>query len=874
MPAEVTGFVPRDAAGAGKRLARLSALAIAAGLLLPRLLLAQGAPISGTASVTVSPSPTSTAIGGTVQVTLQIDLTGVTGIGPSGSSTAAVVGGYQVSVTFDRTRLRFDSAAGGTSSGYTGAPTHTTPATANANGSVTLVASQTSSSAPTGKATVAVLSFTSIASGTAALAANPTSLVSAFQPPSSGPTGIPGTGHGSSVAVSGPTPTPTRTATSVPPTATRTRTRTPTRTATAVPPTATRTRTATPVPPTATRTATRTATSVPPTATRTRTRTPTSTATSTRTRTPVPPTATPTATRTPTASRTPTGTRTPTAIPPTSTRTATATPVPATASPTRTATVPESTATPTRTATQPVPTATETPATPGATATQTPTPSPVGTSPTPGTASPTPTPTPTKSHGAPTRTRTPKHVVVSAAPMAARGLLSMRHGVTIRIPSRPVIGGVRTTSVSTASAFVAGSGGAGASATDLTVENLEPRTVEALLSFTSASGRAASPLRLLLEPFETREILDVLSELVEDGTFRIEAADGSEASFALSARSYSREVSSRERFDSGSEFLAGLAQTDAYDALLEANGGGARPEPLTAILRSADGSVLATASLELPASGARWILSELFPEAWGDGLSLEIAAPAGSPVPDARAVVTDLRTGNRIEVEASRPADRLFLPAAGRTVTRGGSSLATDATILNATDSPVSVRLRFLERDRDNANAETAGLRLGPRESRRIEDVLGTFFGRVEVAGTLEIASQRGAVVVVGTETARVEGEPGTVRTRVSPVEAWKFARTSVLTSSDGRLGRIAVFNPDEGPLAAVVRWLGVDGTIVSETSVVVPSRGSVTAEAGSAASSDRALVETERPHFAFADRAGTIAGGSGEVPLRTRVAR
>ena len=672
------------------RAAVVSGEAVLALSLVAPPLFGQGAPISGSADLTLSPSPASAVVGGTVQVTLRVDLTGVTGKGPSGSSTAAVLGGYQIAVSFDKARLQFVSASGGASSGYTGAPTYTSPATANTGGTVTVVASQTSSSGPTGNVSVAVLSFTAIGSGTAALSAAASSLVSAFQlgPPAVGPAAIPGVGGNASVTVQGAAPTatrtPTRTATSVPPTATRTPTRTATRTATSVPPTATRTptrtatRTATSVPPTATRTPTKTTTPKPPTATPTRTRTPTATRTFTktltpsRTSTPVPPTSTRTATRTPTASRTPTGTRTPTAVPPTSTNTAT---------PTKTATLAPPTASPTRTATAPGPTttATSTPASPESTSTPTPafTPSPVPGSPT-ATATPTPTPTPTRSHGTPTRTRTPKHVVVSAAPMAARSLLSMRHGATIRIPSRPVIGGVHATSVNTASAFLAGSGGAGTSATDLTVENLEPRTVEALLSFTAASGRASNPLRLRLAPFETREIPDALAEFGEDGTFHLEKADGSAAPLAMAARSYARDGSFRE-FDSGSEFLAGLAQTDAFDVLIEATASAAaRLESVAAVLRSADGNLLGTRLLEIPASGeVRWTLSELFPEAWGDGLSLEIAAPAGLPVPDVRAVVTDLRTGNRIEVAASRPTDRLFLSAAGRTVTRGGSSLAT-----------------------------------------------------------------------------------------------------------------------------------------------------------------------------------------------------
>jgi hypothetical protein len=459
--------------------------------------------------------------------------------------------------------------------------------------------------------------------------------------------------------------------------------------------------------------------------------------------------------------------------------------------------------------------------------------------------------------------------------MAARGMLSLRHGRPITIPSRPVLRtGVRTTSVRTASGSVQGSGGTAGASTDLTIENLEAREVDAVLSFTSFSGRTARPLRLRLEPFETREMADVLSGFPEDGTFRIESADGSSASLALSARSYERDEPFREV---GSSFLAGLAQTDAFDALLEASGdpSDANPESFEARLRSADGSLIGVRALEIPAGGgARWAISELFPGAWGDALSLEISANEGSRVPEVRAAETDLRTGDRVEIPAARAAGRLYLPATGRTETSSGSSLATDATVFNASDAPMSVRLRFLEQNRDNAAAESATLLLGPRESRRLDEIVGTFFGAVEVAGVLEIEAPGVSLVVVGTQTARVEGGPGTVRSLVATVDAPRFARTSALTSSDGSLGRVTVFNSDGAPLAASLRWLAPDGTIVSEASVVVPPRSSVTAEGSRSGGADRVMVSTERPHFAFVDRADTIGRDSGEVRPRTRAAR
>jgi hypothetical protein len=136
----------------------------------------------------------------------------VSGTSSNGIATPAVLGGYQVSVAFDKTRLQFDSAAGGVSTGYSSTPIYSSPAAANAAGVVTLVASQTTPTAPIGEVTVALLTFTAIATGTAALSTSPVSLVSALQPgpPPVGPTSLPFSGAGTTVTISStPPPTPT-----------------------------------------------------------------------------------------------------------------------------------------------------------------------------------------------------------------------------------------------------------------------------------------------------------------------------------------------------------------------------------------------------------------------------------------------------------------------------------------------------------------------------------------------------------------------------------------------------------------------------------------------------------------------------------------
>jgi hypothetical protein len=182
-------------------------------------LLAQGPPISGTAHVILNADKTTIASAAQVTFSLSVDLSAVHGQGSSGS-TSAVLGGYQIAVTFDKTLLHFTGATGGTSSGFTATPTFTNPTTANANGSVTLVASQSDSSSPTGLVSVATLVFNSINAGSASTSAAATSLSTAFQPPSFGPTSIPSSGSNAVVTIVAPpaqpsSPTPANQATGV-----------------------------------------------------------------------------------------------------------------------------------------------------------------------------------------------------------------------------------------------------------------------------------------------------------------------------------------------------------------------------------------------------------------------------------------------------------------------------------------------------------------------------------------------------------------------------------------------------------------------------------------------------------------------------------
>ncbi|HEV7766443.1 MAG TPA: cohesin domain-containing protein [Thermoanaerobaculia bacterium] len=162
-------------------------------------LFGQGAPIVGTAQVR-GIVPSTAAVGASVVLRLNVDCTSVQGTTGAGS-VPVVLGAYQISVTFDTARLRFESASGGTSSGFTGAPTATNPTTANSTGKVTVTGAQTSSTSPGGDVSVATLTFTALAQGAAAFSSSGVSLSSAFVPPAHGPASVPSTPGNSVVTI-------------------------------------------------------------------------------------------------------------------------------------------------------------------------------------------------------------------------------------------------------------------------------------------------------------------------------------------------------------------------------------------------------------------------------------------------------------------------------------------------------------------------------------------------------------------------------------------------------------------------------------------------------------------------------------------------
>ena len=170
---------------------------------------AQGTPLTPGSVPIILSAPLRAVPGQTFEVRVRIDLRGRSGT-CGGTSVPLVLGAYAIPVSFQPADVEFLSASGGSTGPFTGAPTYTNPATANANGVVAVAASQSDPAQPTGLVDSAVLTFRALASSGPAVIEpqpGPAALSSAFQGCATGgfagPVPIPASGVAAQVGLGG-----------------------------------------------------------------------------------------------------------------------------------------------------------------------------------------------------------------------------------------------------------------------------------------------------------------------------------------------------------------------------------------------------------------------------------------------------------------------------------------------------------------------------------------------------------------------------------------------------------------------------------------------------------------------------------------------
>jgi hypothetical protein len=470
--------------------------------------------------------------------------------------------------------------------------------------------------------------------------------------------------------------------------------------------------------------------------------------------------------------------------------------------------------------------------------------------------------------------------------MNTRNLLALHHGRTVWLRPRRVRGSTPA-SVRIAGDPFPGAGQPAPPVVDLEIENRETRSVVARLVFQEESGAETSAI-LTLAAGETLRIGDAVAGWLGvpavSGDLSVESFEEDAADPIWSVRVYPRPSTAPRPAPSssapdGNRWIADVSEADGASTELSAVNRTAATRLFAARLRSADGASIAVRedlSVE-PGEQKTWLLGELFFGAAGRGLSLEFAPAGGSALPDLRAAVATSAADAPAVFGAERPGARFFLPAAGRAAGSEDRYLATDVALSNAGDDALSVRATFLETDRDNAAAPAVLLLLGPRETRRIADVVGSLFGLEGTSGQLQLEAERSDLVVSARLSARSDSSPDEISAALVPARDSELSAASLLLAPSGASSPIAgldVLNPDSTPNPVSLLWLDESGEPVAEGAAVLPPRGLLhfpvpEAVLGSAVS---VLIQTERAHFAYFGRTDRIFGLTDVTVPRNRV--
>jgi hypothetical protein len=210
-------------------------------------------------------------------------------------------------------------------------------------------------------------------------------------------------------------------------------------------------------------------------------------------------------------------------------------------------------------------------------------------------------------------------------------------------------------------------------------------------------------------------------------------------------------------------------------------------------------------------------------------LTAEIRPLAGSAAPFAYAAVVDNFSGDPTYYAAASPSSMLYLPGVARITGLNRAFFSSDVSFANIGDAPATIKVAFLEHDRDNRSAPIAFLNLSPHQTLQMDDALWTLFGRSETYGGLAVEADDDSSQIVVAERIYTYSGNGTVGQQVDAIpEEGFFERGSILglrQDADFR-SNIGLFNPQ--PVEA---WIGLtlrasDGTRVAATAVLVPPRG------------------------------------------------
>jgi len=381
--------------------------------------------------------------------------------------------------------------------------------------------------------------------------------------------------------------------------------------------------------------------------------------------------------------------------------------------------------------------------------------------------------------------------------------------------------------------------------TDAAVSNSSASDVSARLVFTPSGGGEASTVDLPLAAGQARTLADVVqSEFGITnalGSLRLEADGAAASGLRLAGRTY---VSTEggtlglgaaglgaSDGGAGDRFLANLASTTGYRTNIGAVNRSAAAVSFNVELSDSRGNLLGRNVVSLDAGAQRqWGLTELFPSATGRGLTARISPAGNGAAPLAYAAVTDNASSDPTYYAASAAAPVVFVPGIARITGIGGAFFSSELSIANCTGQPMSVKVTFLEHDRDNFSAPSTTLLLAPRETLRSADALDELFGLSETYGALRIEANTTPGVAVFERILTTAGSgTGTVGQQVDALSMESLIGGGALLgvrNDDAFRTNVGLLNPSPGGAAVNLSLRRSPDVEVAHASVFLPPWG------------------------------------------------
>jgi len=381
--------------------------------------------------------------------------------------------------------------------------------------------------------------------------------------------------------------------------------------------------------------------------------------------------------------------------------------------------------------------------------------------------------------------------------------------------------------------------------TDAAVSNGSAAAASARLVFTPSGGGDAVTVPLPLLPGETLLLSDVIGDRFgltnALGALRLEADGVEQSALRIAGRTYvssdagtlglgAAGVSGSDGA-AGERFLSNLASDEDSRTNIGAVNPTGSTQGFSVELSDNAGNLLGRAFLALDAGAQQqWGLTQLFPAASGRGLTARIVPAPGAAAPLAYAAVTDNASSDPTYYAAVGASPVVLMPGVAAVTGIGAALFRSELAIANGTGAPVTVKLTFLEHDKDNGSAVSKTLLLAPRETLHAEDALGELFGKSETYGALRISadSSPGVAVFERILTDAAAGA-GTVGQQVDSLSAESLLSSGALLgvrNDDAFRTNVGVLNPSGGGAPVTLTLRRSPDTVLGTASLFVPPFG------------------------------------------------